>query len=163
MFLIDVNDLPNCQRTTTASMFVDDINLTASGATIIYIQTKWNSDLEKYSTRIKLNIWLPVLDNGLAKSIMILVLNWVRKKYKNVKETKISGVILDDKLKCLEYSSRQCSHQGVEGHRTWDLSSASQANSVYLPAGIFIDLKKINKYCIATNIEVQGSIIHFKF
>jgi hypothetical protein len=27
-------------------MFVDDINLTASGATIIYIQTKWNSDLE---------------------------------------------------------------------------------------------------------------------
>ena len=46
MFLIDVNDLPNCQRTTTASMFVDDINLTASGATIIYIQTKLNSDLE---------------------------------------------------------------------------------------------------------------------
>ena len=32
-----INDLPNCLRTTTASLFADDTNLTAGGCSIIDI------------------------------------------------------------------------------------------------------------------------------
>ena len=46
LFLIYVNDLPNCLKTTTASMFADDTNLTASGDTITNIEVKLSKDLE---------------------------------------------------------------------------------------------------------------------
>ena len=42
-----VNDLPNYLKTTSASMFADDTNLTASGNTITNIEVKLNKlDLE---------------------------------------------------------------------------------------------------------------------
>ena len=42
-----VNDLPNCLKTTSASMFADDTNLTASGNAITNIEVKLNKlDLE---------------------------------------------------------------------------------------------------------------------
>ena len=46
LFLIYVNDLPNCLKTTTASMFADDTNVTASGYTITNIEVKLNKGLE---------------------------------------------------------------------------------------------------------------------
>ena len=46
LFLIYVNDLPNCLKTTTASMFADDTNLTASGDTITNIEVKLNKDMD---------------------------------------------------------------------------------------------------------------------
>ena len=46
LLLIYINGLPNCFKTTTASMFEDDTNLTASGDTITNIEIKLNNDLE---------------------------------------------------------------------------------------------------------------------
>ena len=46
LFFIYVNDLPNCLRTTTTGLFADYTNLTASGSSIIDIQTKLNNNLE---------------------------------------------------------------------------------------------------------------------
>ena len=46
LFLIYLNDLPNCLKTTTANTFADDTNLTASGDTITNIEIKLNNDLE---------------------------------------------------------------------------------------------------------------------
>ena len=46
LFLLYVNDLPNCLKSTSASMFADDTNLTASGNTITELHNKLNNDLE---------------------------------------------------------------------------------------------------------------------
>ena len=41
-----VNDLPNCLKSSTAIMFADDTNLTASGNTLTELHNKLNNDLE---------------------------------------------------------------------------------------------------------------------
>ena len=47
LFLLYVNDLPTCLKLTSASMFADDTNLTASGNTITELHNKLNyNDLE---------------------------------------------------------------------------------------------------------------------
>ena len=46
LFLLSVNDLPNCLKSTSASMFADDTNLTASGDAISELHNKLNNDLE---------------------------------------------------------------------------------------------------------------------
>ena len=46
LFLLYVNDLPNCLKSTSASMFADHTNLTASGNTITELHNKFNNDLE---------------------------------------------------------------------------------------------------------------------
>ena len=46
LFLLYVNDSPNCLKSTSASMFADDTNLTASGNTITELH---NNDLEHTS------------------------------------------------------------------------------------------------------------------
>ena len=38
LFLMYINDLPNCLRKSTASMFADDTNLTTSGSSIADVQ-----------------------------------------------------------------------------------------------------------------------------
>ena len=44
LFLLFVNDLPNCLKSTSASMFADNTNLTASGNTITELHNKLNND-----------------------------------------------------------------------------------------------------------------------
>ena len=44
LFLLYVNDLPNCLKSTSASMFADDTNLTASGNTITELHNKFDND-----------------------------------------------------------------------------------------------------------------------
>jgi hypothetical protein len=46
LFLIYINDLPNCLQTTTASMFVDDTNLSCTGQTSADVEHKINKDLD---------------------------------------------------------------------------------------------------------------------
>ena len=44
LFLIYINDLPNCLKRTTARLFADDTNITASGKTIKEAEEALNSD-----------------------------------------------------------------------------------------------------------------------
>ena len=46
LFLLYVNDLSNCLKSTTASIFADDTNLTENGNTITELHNKLNNDLE---------------------------------------------------------------------------------------------------------------------
>ena len=46
LFLMYINDLPNCLSRSTASMFADDTNLTTSGTSIADVQSNLNKDLE---------------------------------------------------------------------------------------------------------------------
>ena len=47
LFLIYVNDLPNCLSFSNASLFADDTNLTTSGISVEVVQSQLNEDLEK--------------------------------------------------------------------------------------------------------------------
>ena len=61
LFLIYINDLPNCLQTTTASMFADDTNLSCTRQTSADIEYKINKDLDNIrkwiiSNKLTLNI-----------------------------------------------------------------------------------------------------------
>ena len=46
LFLIYINDLPNCLSRTKPRLFADDTNLTATGESISDVEMAMNSDLE---------------------------------------------------------------------------------------------------------------------
>lgn len=109
LFLIYINDLPNCLRRSSASMFADDTNLTTNGSSISDVQANLNEDLEH------VHQWL--LANKLTlnkkKTEYMIVgsrqrLNNINNdpnielgeaKIKRVSETKTLGVIVDEQLK----------------------------------------------------------------
>ena len=47
LFLIYVNDLPNCLSFSSASLFADDTNLTTRGISVEVVQSRLNEDMEK--------------------------------------------------------------------------------------------------------------------
>ena len=46
LFLVYINDLPNCLNRTSPRLFADDTNLTATGESISDVEMAMNSDLE---------------------------------------------------------------------------------------------------------------------
>ena len=46
LFLIYINDLPNCLQTTKASMFADDTNISCEGQSPTDIESKLNGELD---------------------------------------------------------------------------------------------------------------------
>ena len=52
LFLLYINDLPNCLDMTNASMFADDTSLSCNGVSSADIEDKLNHDLEKSSRMI---------------------------------------------------------------------------------------------------------------
>ena len=52
LFLVHINDLPNCLEGTQASMFADDTSISSSGDSLLEIENKINNDLHN------VNIWL---------------------------------------------------------------------------------------------------------
>ena len=102
------NDLPNCLKSTSAGMFADDTNLTASGHTIKELHNKLNNDLESIhqwllankltlntsKTEYKMVGSRQKLDKGEDDTHIKLGDN----KIKKVKETKTLEVV-DDQLK----------------------------------------------------------------
>jgi hypothetical protein len=46
LFLLYINDLPNCLSLSSASMFADDTNISTQGKTDTEIQERLNTDLE---------------------------------------------------------------------------------------------------------------------
>ena len=109
LFLLYVNDLPNCLKSTSASMFADDTNLTASGNTITELHNKLNNDLENIHQWLLANKL--TLNTSKTEYMMVGSRQKLGKgeddthiklgdnKIKKVKETKTLGVIVDDQLK----------------------------------------------------------------
>ena len=108
LFLIYVNDLPNCLGNASASMFADDTNITATGQTVQELQTNLNNNLEK------VHHWLLANKLTLSYNKTEYMIIGSRQKILNIQEEplisigneaikKISkcktlGVIIDDKL-----------------------------------------------------------------
>ena len=89
LFLIYVNDLPNCLSFSNASLFADDTNLTTSGISAEVVQNQLNEDLNSYmliGSRQRLNdIQTPTIRLGDTE-------------VNRVSEIKTLGVVVDDQL-----------------------------------------------------------------
>ena len=115
LFVLCVNDLPNCLKSTTVSMFADATNLTASGSTSSELYNKLSNDLEN------IHQWLLVKKLTLITSKTEYMIVGYRQrlceiddeaeiklgimKFKKVTETKTLGVNVDDRLKCNSHIS----------------------------------------------------------
>ena len=54
LFLIYINDLPNCLKFSVPRMFADDTNITVSGKNFIELQNDTDHDLENITDTVAL-------------------------------------------------------------------------------------------------------------
>ena len=100
LFLIYINDLPNCVKYSSTRMFADDTNLTASGSSIPEIKTMLDKDIEC------LVEWLCVnkLTLNVIKTEYMLIGSWQRiSSLTDSLSLSINGIALKQThaLKCL--------------------------------------------------------------
>jgi hypothetical protein len=106
LFLLYINDLPNCLVSSVPALFADDTNLTVSGATTCEMQEKLENDLNN------IHMWL--LANKLTLNVdkteyMLIgsrqrqsqintepILSLGSESIKRVSSTKTLGVIVDE-------------------------------------------------------------------
>ena len=106
LFLLYINDLPECLNITRPRLFADDTNLTASGDSMTDVQSAVNSDLENLrkwlvANRLSLNVakteFMLIGSKQMIKDAHpnILIEN---KQIKQVYECKTLGIIVDQNL-----------------------------------------------------------------
>ena len=109
LFLIHINDLPNCLSSLAASMFADDTNLTENGKCVEDIQDHLNADLKKVHHRWLLTNKLTLNKEKteymiigsrqrLVKSNTDPTITIGGANIKRVKQTKTLGIIVDEHL-----------------------------------------------------------------
>ena len=118
LFLLYINDLPNCLESTKATLFADDTNLTCEGISPTEIENKLNKDLEnvhRWLTANKLTL------NKTKTEFMIIgssyrlalidespVITIGDDNIKRVSHKKSLGIILDEHLKWNKHNDAQC-------------------------------------------------------
>ena len=118
LFLLYINDLPDCLETTNPALFADDTNISSKAPTPIEIETHLNKDLENVHTWLTAN---KLTLNKVKTEFMIIgsrfrlasVINNPKiviggQNIKQVKHKKTLGVILDDQLKWDKHNEYQC-------------------------------------------------------
>ena len=108
LFLLYINDLPNCLSFTSANMFADDTNITTKGSNVEDIQTRLNDDLEQIHQWLLANKLILNKDKTeymiigsrqrLSKIETDPVIELGETKIKRVKYSKTLGIIIDDQL-----------------------------------------------------------------
>ena len=109
LFLLYVNDLPNCIDQTEPSMFADDTNISTSAGSVEKLETQLNIDLDKIyrwlvANRLTLNVskteyMIIGSRHNLRKIDKDPVIKIGSETVKRVHTSKSLGVIIDDKLK----------------------------------------------------------------
>ena len=109
LFLLYVNDLPNCIDQAEPSMFADDTNLSTSAGSVEKLETQLNIELDKIyrwlvANRLTLNVskteyMIIGSRHNLGKIDKDPVIKIGSKTVKRVHTSKSLGVIIDDKLK----------------------------------------------------------------
>ena len=122
LFLIYINDLPNCPECTTPRMFADDTNLTAVGETLNEVRERAGVDVGNVQKWLRAN----KLSLNIGKTECVLIGSRQKTKHadtqlqldrenemvKKVKNTKVLGVQLDENLnweKHIDYISSKVS------------------------------------------------------
>ena len=108
LFLIYINDSPNCLSFSTASMFADDPKLTTNGKCVGDMQEHLNTDLEKIhrwlqANKLTLNsekteYMIIGSRQRLVKTNTDLTITLGEANIKRVKQTKTLGIIVDEHL-----------------------------------------------------------------
>ena len=109
LFLLYINDLPNCLESTDAALFADNTNLSCKGANSKEIETKLNKDLGNVHQWLTSNIFTL---NGDKTEFMIIgsrqrialidespIMSIGNKNIKCVPNKKSLGLIIDEQLK----------------------------------------------------------------
>ena len=119
LFLLYINDLPNCLDMTNASMFADITSLSCNGVSSADIEDKLNHDLEK------VHAWLTANKRTLNSNKSEYMIIGSRQKLNSidatttnisiageqitrVKSTESLGIIIDEQLKWHEHNNKQC-------------------------------------------------------
>ena len=113
LFIIHINDLPNCLENTTPRMFADDTNLTAVGETLGEAEKragvdlgnvqKWLS-LNKLSLNIAKTEYILIASRHMINKMDVLPTVKINNQHiKRVKCTKVLGVQLDEHLKWTQH------------------------------------------------------------
>ena len=127
LFLVYINDLPNCLNRTNPRLFADDTNLTATGESISVVEMAMNSDLE--------DLWKWLIANKLslnvAKTEFILIGSRPMLTQISNEHPKVS--IGNKSIK----QAKQCKMLGVEidQHLTWKSNTENICKKV--TSGIF--------------------------
>ncbi|CAB3989422.1 Hypothetical predicted protein [Paramuricea clavata] len=101
LFLLSINDLPNCLEETEASMFVDDTNLSCQGKKWL-IANKLTLNQEK--TECMLVGSRQRLQQSSSNPQIVIVNHIIQQ----VSSKKVLGVIIDEQLKWKEHNDAQC-------------------------------------------------------
>ena len=109
LFLLYVNDLPNCLDQAKPSMFADDTSITASSESVEELEALLNSDLDNIyqwlvANKLTLNVskteYMIIFSrHNLSKINMDPKIKIGGESISRVKTTKSLGMVIDDKLK----------------------------------------------------------------
>ena len=118
LFLLYINDLPNCLETTKANLFADDTNLACEGFSPYEIEIKLNKDIKnvhRWLTANKLSLNMKKTEFMIIGSRHRLttienspVLTLGGNNVKRVFQKKSLGMILDEQLKWDKHNDKQC-------------------------------------------------------
>ena len=118
LFLVYINDLPNCLTSTKASMFADDTNISCCGGSSVEIEQKLNTDLENVhkwliSNKLTLNVekteYMIIGSRNRLNQIHSnpeIVIG--EQTIERVARKEFLGVIVDEKLNWHEQVDTQC-------------------------------------------------------
>ena len=117
LFLIYINDLPNCLETTHAALFADDTNISCRGESSADIEQQLNTDLENVykwliANRLTLNMektkYMIIGSRQKLKQILMdphIIIG--DEAINRVKEKKVLRVIINEQLKWKEHIDAQ--------------------------------------------------------
>ena len=119
LFLIYINDLPNCLNISCAKMFADDTNITVPGCTFAELEQATNSELiNLYSwlkaNKLSLNIAktefmvIGSRQKFLAENCSELNIQLDNQPISRVEHAKSLGLIIDDRLSWSNHISELC-------------------------------------------------------
>ena len=118
LFLLYINDLPNCLETTKANLFADDTNLSCEGFSPYEIETKLKKDIEnvhRWLTANKLSLNMKKTEFMIIGSRHHLtsienspILRLAENNIKRVSQKESLGMIQDEQLKWDKHNDKQC-------------------------------------------------------
>ena len=118
LFLLYINDLPNCLKTTKANLFADATNLSCEGFSPYEIETKLKTDIKnvhRWLTANKLSLNMKKTEFMIIGSRHHLttfenspILTLGENNIKRVFQKESLGMILDEQLKWDKHNDKQC-------------------------------------------------------
>ena len=154
LFLLYINDLPNCLSSSNASMFADDTNISTCGKSVTEIQEHLNHDLEN------IHQWL------LANK---LTLNKKKTEYMIIgSRQKLSKITIEPEIRIGETAIKRVRNSRTLGvlideHLTWDKQLENVQTKVSRGIGMLRRMRKVVPK--TTLIKVYNAIIlpHFDY